>query len=322
MKLTALILSICLSVICLASCGEIKHDDVSLNIVTTIFPQYDIVRQITKDFDGVSLKMLLPPGSESHDFEPSVSDLSAVAEADLIIAVGGDTDKWIDKVIETSESNASVLRLCDMVPLYEENDDSILEAGHSHHHDHSEHGDGHHTHSEYDEHVWTSPANAADITEVIRDELIRIAPEGTDTFKSNAKDYINNILSIESDMQSAVADARIRTLVFADRFPFRYLAESLNLDCHAAFSGCSSDSEPALSTIYSLTETVKEKGVSVILTVEFSSGDAARVIAEETGARVMTLHSCHNVSREDFNAGVTYVDLMRCNLEVLKEALK
>lgn len=324
MRKLSLLLVLILVLLPVTACSEKGSTEYTLNIVTTIFPQYDFARNIAEGAMGVSVNMLLPPGSESHDFTPSVADLHAISEADIIICVGGETDAWIDNAVEASKSRAVVLRLTDMVPLFEENDGNVIEAGHSHSHSHEGHshegGDAHEG-GGYDEHVWTSPSNAAVITREICAEMARLSPENSELFNKNTDAYCEKLDEISTEMKSIAENAVRDTLIFADRFPFRYLTEELHLNSFAAFSGCSSDSEPTLSTIYQLTEKAKELNTPVILTAEFSVGAAAEVIAEETGGQVMTLHSCHNVSKEDFNSGKGYLDLMRENLDVLRKAL-
>ncbi len=325
-RLFTLALSVvfCLSSILLVSCTSENHTDEKLKIVTTIFPQYDFARRIIDGCENsVSITMLLPPGSESHDFEASLADLSLIEQADLIIAVGGETDEWIEKAVSVAQTDAVLLNLTDIVPLYPESTDGIFESDHHHEkhvHDHDSH-DHDYDHSAYDEHVWTSPENAALICKAIGDVLCSLSPENADIFASNAETYVKELRELDRRFTETVENARRDTVIFADRFPFRYLTEHLSLRYMAAFSGCSSDSEPALATIYGISEAVKSSGTPVIFTAEFSNGDAARVISEETGASVRTLHSCHNVSKDDFERGVTYLDIMEENLKVLTEAL-
>ncbi len=306
----------------LVSCGagSAGDTDEKIHIVSTIFPGYDFARQIICGVeDEFEITMLLPPGSESHDYEASISDLALVEKASLIISVGGETDAWIDGVIRASGAKARVIKMTDLVPLYHEDDEGLIE-GHSH--EHHEHGEVcEEEHGEADEHVWTSPRNGAVIAESIGAELCKLFPEHSELFNRNTENFLAELNALADEMQSVVDGGALDTLVFADRFPFRYLTEELGLQYRAAFSGCSSTSEPSLSTIYRITEYVKKEKIPAVLTVEFSSGGAAKVIAEETGAEVHTLHSCHNLSVKDFSAGVTYLDVMRNNLEVLRFAL-
>ncbi len=306
----------------LVSCTERGvEDDGKLKIVTTIFPQYDFAREISKyAADEVELTMLLPLGSESHDYEPTLSDLRAVERADLVICVGGETDGWIESVLAAVDNAPAVMKLCDLVPLYpEEKVEGMEEDGHAHHHD--EDCDGEHHHTEYDEHVWTSLSNAATITSAICSEMCKARPNLSGELERGADEYTEKLCKLKGSFKKAVEEGERNTLIFADRFPFRYLTEEFGLSYYAAFAGCASDAEPALSTIYFLTEKVREEGAAAVFTIEFSRGEAAELIAEETGAKRLTLHSCHNVSKEDFDGGKTYLQIMEENLEALKEAL-
>ena len=310
-----LLLIICVT---LTSCGKTDRADEKIHIVSTIFPGYDFARQITYGAEDFELTMLLPPGSESHDYEASVSDLALVEKASLIISVGGETDAWIDDVIRASGSDAAVVRMTEQVPLYYETDEGLFES-HAHHHDHDEECEE--GHGEADEHVWTSPRNAAVICESISASLCERFPEHAELFHRNTENYTAHLNSLADEMEAVADGAACKTLVFADRFPFRYLTEELGLDYRAAFSGCSSTSEPSLATIYQICEFVKSEDISAVLTVEFSEGGAAKVIADEADVPVYTLHSCHNLSAQDFSSGITYLDVMRENLQVLRSVL-
>ncbi len=320
-KIVSILIIIAMLSLTLVSCGAGCENvaDGKIHVVSTIFPGYDFLRQITKGAEEkLELTMLLPPGSESHDYEASVSDLALIEKASLIISVGGETDAWIDSVIRASGSDAAVVKMIEQVPLYYETDEGLFES-HEHHHEHGEECED--DHGEADEHVWTSPRNAAMICDAICDVLCEVLPEYAELFHRNTENYSCDLTNLADEMQAAADGAANKTLVFADRFPFRYLTEELGLDYRAAFSGCSSNSEPSLATIHQICEFVKKENVPAVLTVEFSNGDAARVIADETGADIYTLHSCHNLSAEDFSDGVTYLDVMRENLKVLKQAL-
>ena len=302
----------------LVACGKgtIPEED-ELTIVTTIFPPYDFARQISRGAENVNLKMLLPPGSESHDYEPTINDIALVGRADLIICVGGETDAWIDEVISSTDSKAKVLRLCDMVELLEE-DESVLVTEEEHHHEHS------HEHDDecvFDEHVWTSPENSAIITKAIAEEMCCLSEENASLFQSNASSYAEELRKVQSEMNALANGAEDKILLFADRFPFRYLAESLDMTCRSAFSGCASDSEASLEAVYRLTELATETNATVIFTCEFSSRNAAEIISREAGCKILELHSCHNVSKKDFDDGVTVLDLMKRNLQYLNEAI-
>lgn len=292
----------------LSSCGrgaEAKH-----RVVTTVFPAYDAARAVAHGTDDVEVTMLLPPGSESHDYEPSLEDIALIGEADLFITVGGESDKWTEKVLEAVGHEVPTLRLADCV---EHLDEAELEGMEEEHGEEEE--------DAFDEHVWTTPANMAAIVLKTGEAMSTLMPELSDAFSDASERYASEFEKLSEGYASLAENMERNVLIFADRFPFRYLAEEMGFECFAAFSGCSSDCEPSLSTIFFLTEKAKETGTGTVLTIEFSHSGAADVIAREAGAEVRVLHSCHNVSREDFDAGVTCLDLMKGNLEVLKAAL-
>ena len=318
-RIAAAIISLILMLMPLVGCaartGGASETEISL--VATIFPPYDFARAVAGGTDGkVDIRMLLPPGSESHDYEPTVADIAEIAECDLFICVGGETDRWVDGVMDAVGHSVRMLRLTDMTELLAEDDSGIVDGMHGHEHDD---GDGHGDGAEADEHVWTSPAIAAHITSVICDAMCDIAPQYADSFRTSAEAYMTRLRDIDCRLVAAARDGG--TLIFADRFPFRYLTHELGLDYRAAFAGCSSDSEPSLTAIYRLSEEARETGARVILKGEFADPAAAGLIADACGAHVMTLHSCHNVTREDFESGVTYAQLMEENLEVIRIAL-
>jgi len=322
-KLLSLLL-IAVFIFALSACESSDTAADKLRIVTTIFPQYDFARAVSAETPcEVELTMLLPPGSESHDYEPSLADLAVIEGCDLFISVGRETDAWVESAIEAVGGDVNVLRLTDLVPLLTESEDGILEHDHNHENDHhhDEEEECHDHHEGFDEHVWTSPANAAILTEAICDAMSALRPDLAGSFKRSADIYVAKLRELDENFSKAVQGAQSKTLVFADRFPFRYFTDRYGLSHVAAFSGCSSDSEPALSTIYDLTEKAKNENARAILVCEFSSKSAAKVISAECSADILEMHSCHNVSKEDFDRGVTYAELMEKNLSTIEKAL-
>ncbi len=304
--------------ISLCACSGNTEMDAEIKIVTTIFPQYDFARAVcAEQADKLSLEMLLPPGSESHDYSPTPEDLLKIESCDLFICVGGETDSWVEGVLDALGNTVNVMYLADYVTLLPE--DETLSHGHDHSYENGEDCDSCTEH--YDEHVWTSPENGAILTKAVAEELSKLFPHYEESFTFAAERYSGKLLSLKTEMEAICENAARDVLIFAERFPFKYLTEMLHLHAHAAFSGCSSDSEPSLSMIYHLTNLAKHEEVPVILELEFSKTGAGRVIAEECGARVMVLHSCHNVSKEDYEKGTTYFELMKENVSVLKAAL-
>jgi zinc transport system substrate-binding protein len=305
-----------------------------IKVVTTIFPPYDFVRAIAGD--KAELTMLLPPGSESHSYEPSPQDMARIQNCDVFIYVGGKSETWVRGVLEALDTeNITVLALMDMVDVVEE---EIVEGMEHEHdagdgHDHGE-GGGHdvgddhdHDHDldldvgEYDEHVWTSPKNAAVIVRAISEALCAVDEKNAENYRANTEAYLEELTELDRIFEEIVAACARRTLVFGDRFPFRYFAEAYGLKYYAAFPGCSQQTEPSAKTVAFLIEKVRAEGIPVVFYIEMSRGVMADTICEATGAKKRLFHSCHTVSREDFLAGKTYLELMAANAEALKEAL-
>ncbi len=301
----ALLLSMLL-LLCALACGTPKTDDGRPKVVCTIFPQYDFVRQIAGD--RVNLVMLSKPGSEVHGFDPSLSEMSMILDCDLFVYVGGETDRWVDDLLSKNGKDLNAVALVDLVDTVDEEMRPGMQG---------EAEDK----PETDEHVWTSPKNAIRIVDGLTDALCALLPDEADAMKANAEAYVKELESLDSDFQTVMAGAKRNTIVFAERFPFRYLCDELGLTYYAALPGCSSNEEVSLSTVSFLIERVREEKLPCVFTIEFSDGRIAQTIADATGCAVYELHSCHNVSRADFDAGVTYLDLMRNNLESLKKAV-
>ncbi len=337
-----------------------EPDDGRLKIVTTIFPQYDFVRAIAGDTGAVSVRMLLSPGEEVHSYEPTPLDIKEIQNCDLFIYVGAENDVWVDRILENmGDKRPETLRLVDLTEtVAEESVEGMMEEkGHDHEeghgeadHDHEEgheeadhdHEEGHeeadhdhgaeerHTHSgdssheeheEADEHVWTSPVKAAEITGAIAQKMSELDPANAEEYLANARDYETKLLDLDAQFREIAKNAERKVLVFGDRFPIRYFAEEYGLDYFAAFPGCSSESEPSASTLAFLIDKVREEQIPVVFSIEFSNGNIARAICESTGAVQRTYNSCHNVTKEQMENGATYVSLMSENLETIREAL-
>jgi len=314
---------------------NIQNRDGLLNITTTVFPAYDFVRQITGD--RVNLTMLLPPGAESHSFEPSPRDIINIMNSDIFIYVG-ESERWIERIFQSMNTDGmTIFAMMDAVELLmidEHDDDHACDDDdcddddhHDHdHHDHS-HGHDHHDHefddtcSIFDEHIWTSPRNALLIVLAITELLSEADPGNAAFFRQNAASYIKELEQLDATFAEVTAGARRRTIVFGDRFPFRYLAEAYGLRWHAAFDGCSTDTEPSAATVAFLINTIRAERIPVVFHIELSNERMADTIAGETGAKKLLFHSVHNVSRRDFDAGLGYLELMRRNVETLREAL-
>ena len=291
------------------SCEKEQNDDGRLSIVATNFALYDFAKNVCGDEADVI--MLLPTGTDAHNFEATLGDIDKIESSDLFIHTGGESEDWVDDIFASFDSiGVTVNSICasDAVETYtEEITDGMQTDGEE------EQG--------IDEHVWTSIPNAVKIIEKIRDELSALSPESAEIFSDNAEGYINELEAIDAEIETCVNTAKRRTVIFADRFPFRYFTERYSLEYYAAFSGCTSNTEPTLATLNFLIEKVREENIPAVLTIELSDKKCAETVAKETGCDILQLNSAHNVTEEEFESGITYADLMRENLEVLKIVL-
>ena len=266
-----------------------------LELVTTLFCYYDFARAILKDTDTIHLRLLLSPGMESHSFEPAPSDILAIQNADLFLYNGGHMEEWVSQVLDSDEQSHPdriVRCMMDYAPLLEE--------------------------VEYDEHIWTSPVIAKDLLYVTRDAIIQADPANAAIYQKNADAYAAQLDALNESFTDYFAEPEHRTLLFADKFPLQYFANTYGLHCYAAFSGCSSDTEPSIATISNLMHLVESDHLSKVYYLEVSSPAVANVIGEQTGATPTVFQSCHTLTQTDFDNGETYVSLMQRNLKALE----
>ena len=317
-KLQPLLLSLCLL---LTACGQAtpERKPGRLRIVTTVFPAYDFARAAAGDLADVEL--LLPPGTESHSYEPTPADILAVQDCDLFIYLGGESDEWVETILDAVEPRGEQLRMIDCVPLLEEElvEGMQAEIGHDHEHGHDEeehsHGEGEVT--GLDEHVWTDPANAAAITWTIGERLSALDEVHGDTYRSAAEDYADKLEGLDREFTEFFAEDR-GPMVFGDRFPLRYFAAAYGVEYYAAFPGCGTQTEPSAATVAFLTEKVRREQLPVVWYIEFSNHLVADSVAEAAGTETAMFHTCHNVSRQELESGATYVSLMEGNLKTLR----
>lgn len=286
-------------------------------IVTTTFAPYDFARNIAGD--KAETVMLLSPGEESHTYEPTPKDIMEIKECDVFVYGGGESEKWVDSILQSLDSDIKTVKMMDVVELYEETLEDGMEEDETHSHSHDEHNE----HSEeYDEHVWTSPLNAIEITKSISAAVIEADSKNKDYYSDNTEKYIDSLKALDAYFNQALADCKREYIVIGDRFPLRYLTERYGIDYYAAFPGCSAQVEANPVTIAFLTEKVNDENVPIVFKVDLSSGNVAYSISNDTGAKVETLYSCHVISADDFNNGEGYISLMQRNIESLKKALK
>jgi len=286
-----------------------RSADGKLNVTTTNFPAFDFTRQIAGD--KVNLSMLLPPGAESHSFEPSPRNIILVQNSGIFIYVGGESDAWADRILKSmNTSKMRIVRMMDAVDAVEE---EIVEGME---------GEDEEEETAYDEHIWTSPRNAILIVGAIAEALCETDPDNADFYRRNAAGYSEKLVQLDAAFNEVIAEAKRKTIVFADRFPFRYFADAYGLTYFAAFPGCSTETEPSAATVKFLIDKIRSEKIPVVFHLELSNERMANAISGETGAKKLLFHASHNLSKKDFEAGLGYLDFMRANIENLREALR
>ena len=280
-----------------------------IQIVCTNFPGYDFAKHIVKDHGEVT--MLVKPGTDVHSFSPSPKDLKAVADSDLLIYTGGDSDEWVGKVLDAAgKKPGSVFRMMDAVKLSEEEHPAGMQPE-----EEAEEG------AEMDEHVWTAPANAIEIVKKLNASISELDGAHAKEYQKNTEAYTKELTDLDQSFRDVIDHAARKEIIVGDRFPFLYFVKEYGLTYDAAFPGCAKDTEANPKTIAFLIDKVKADQIPVIFHIELSNQQMSRSIAEATGAQERQLNSIHNVTQKDFDAGVTYVDLMKRNVKTLKEAL-
>ena len=288
-----------------------------INVVTTIFPEYDWVREIAKDKANVTV--LADSGVDLHSFQPTAQDIVTLSKADMFIYVGGESDAWVEPALKSIENDKLVvINLMDVL-ANDIKEEEIVE-GMEHEHEEAEAEEEH----EYDEHVWLSLKNAISCVDYITDKLVDIDKQNTDFYKENHDTYTEKLSDLDSRYKIVVDAAPVKTLLFGDRFPFRYMVDDYGLGYYAAFAGCSAESEASFETITFLASKVDELNLKVICTIENSDGKIAESIkntSQSKDARFVALNSIQNISSKDIKNGVTYLSIMENNLDMLKSAL-
>ena len=257
--------------------------------------------------------MLLDNGTDLHSFQPAVKDIMKVSSCDLLIYVGGESDQWIEDALESAQNKGmktiNLMEVLGDTIKEEETVEGMQESGHGH---------------EYDEHVWTSLRNASVICDIIAETLEEMDPENKDVYASNAAAYQKKLSDLDTEYQNTVDSAKQNTLLFADRFAFRYLVDDYGLNYYAAFSGCSAESEASFKTVTFLAEKLDELGLKTVLTIEKSDDRIAQTVIENTETKdqkILELNSMQSITSDEITDGVTYLSVMEDNLDVLKEAL-
>lgn len=301
-----------------------------LSIVTTIFPEYDWVMEILgENAPNVQVTMLLDNGVDLHSYQPNVKDMVTLSTCDLFLYVGGESDSWVDDALAgATNKNMIVINLLEV--LGENAKEELLVEGMEHSHEEEEHHEeahaeeDHEHEAELDEHVWLSLRNASLFCQAIRDALITLDPENEELYRANTEDYLEELSRLDDAFAAAVAEGSQDTLLFGDRFPFRYLTDDYGLQYYAAFSGCSAETEASFETVIFLANKLDELGLHTVMTLEGSDGKLAQTIigTAKADADILCLDSMQSTTKKDVQEGAKYLAIMEKNLDVLAQALR
>ena len=311
-RLAAALAALCLI---LSGCGTGSASQDKLRIVATIMPEYDWVMNVLGENPGnAEVTLLLESGADLHSYQPSAADIMKIADCDVFICVGGESDKWTEDALKESRNpDLTVIRLLetDGAGVKEEETPEGAEEEHDHEDEHEE---------EYDEHIWLSLRSAQVLVQKIADVIAEKDPDHADIYNTNTQAYLEQLAALDQQYQETVTNAKFSSLLFGDRYPFRYMADDYGLTCYAAFSGCSAETEASFETVLFLAGKLDELGLNHVMTIEGSDGRIAKTIIEnssDTNRDILTLNSMQG----SMDKNTSYLDVMNDNLNVLKEAL-
>ncbi len=289
----------------LAGCGpEMTADSGKLKVVATIFPSYDFARIIGGDRAQVSL--LLTPGRESHSYEPSTGDVIEIDGCGVFVWTGEYMEPWVPGLLAGLDGSPTAVDVSAGIHMAEEDD-----------------GDGHedHDHHGYDPHIWTSPVNCLKVADNILAAMTADDPENAGYYQKNAESLKAELTALDAELRAVTSSAETKKIYHGGRFSMGYFVREYGLDWEAAYDSCSSDTEPSVRRICDMIDEMRAQGAKVVFYEELSNNSVAKLIADETGAKPLLLHSCHNLSQEEWDRGETYISLMKNNIDNLREAL-
>lgn len=315
------IFSILCCMVLMCGCGEVPEKNDKLSIVCTVFPEYDWVREITSGHEeNFEITYLLSNGSDMHSYQPTVDDMIKISSCDLFIYIGGESDKWTkDAIKQAKNKDLKTISLLDSLgsSVKEEEHKEGMQDSDEEDHDHEEQ-------AEYDEHIWLSLKNAETLCNSIAEEIYSLDPENKSDYQNNLTDYCKQLENLDTQYSETLSNIPNKTLIFGDRFPFRYLVDDYGLDYYAAFSGCSAETEASFETITFLSDKIDEINANTIFTIEGSDDSIANAIissTEKKNQKIAHLNSIQSVNSEQVKNGTTYISIMESNLDILKEAL-
>lgn len=337
-KTAAIMLLMFAGIMMITGCGS-ENSNKKISIVCTIYPQYDWVKQIVGDrYDEYDITLLIENGTDMHSYQPSAKDIAKLSTCDLFIYIGGEADEWVEQALKNAKNkDMKTVKLMDVLGNGVVEEDCIIDHDHSIHENESGHShvaaneeqQGSHSHEDeetvYDEHVWLSLKNAQLFVDAVYQQLITLDSEAADVFEKNSHTLINEMKALDSEINDYVKDKQVKTLVFADRFPFIYFTRDYGIEYYAAFPGCSAETEASFETIVKLSKVIDEKQLGSICVLENSDGKLADTVKKNTvtaNMEIVRFDSMQSVTKKDIEAGKTYMDYMKANFESLKGALK
>lgn len=326
-----IIFSVCIFALFLFGCKKTDNEVKEMNketgnfkIVATLFPDYSFAKELAKDAD---VTLLLPPGVDSHTFEPGPDDMKLLKEADLVIYTGDYMEEWFKKIRESLALDENkIVDASKGIELiksgHDENEHDEDEHDEHDEHDEDEHDEhDHHHHHLYDPHIWTSPKLAKVMCENIYEGLAKVDGENESTYKKNLDAYLKELDKIDEAFTAVVSESKDATMYFSSPFALKYFARDYKINARSIYQTCASDSEPSAKDMALIIDEMKERDAKVIYYEELTDPKMAREIANETGAEPVLFHSCHNLSKDDFNKGLTYLEIMKNNVEALRKGL-
>lgn len=289
-------------------------DSEKITIIATLFPQYDFAKEIAKDYANVVL--LLPPGMESHSFDPSPADIIAIGNADIFLYTGAYMETWAADIISgINTEKVYVKDVSEHISLVKEEE---IEAEHEEEHGHIQQGHNH----EYDPHIWTNPIYAMTMVENIRDVLIEADPKHKEEYEENTAAYLEKLQELDSAFRETVQNGSRNRIFFGGRFAMYYFAKEYGISYESAYDSCSSETEPSAKAVAHIVDEMREEHIPVIFYEELVDPKIARTISQETGSEMLLLHSCHNVTKNELESGISYLQLMWNNVKNLKKGLE
>lgn len=304
---------------CSGKTADTDNTDEKLSIICTVFPEYDWVKNILGDnAENIDLTLLLDSGVDLHNYQPTVDDMVKIAQCDMFVYVGGESDKWVDDALKNAKEKLIKINLLEVLgdKAKEEEEVEGMQAEEEDEHEHEK---------EYDEHVWLSLKNAQIFVRAISEKLQDFDNESKEQYEKNTAAYLEKLSRLDSEYEAVCNASDRKTLLFGDRFPFRYMTDDYGLSYYAAFSGCSAETEASFETVSFLAQKVDELGLKTVLTIEGSDGSIARTIINNTKTQdqtVLSLNSMQGITEKDVQNGESYLSVMENNLTALEKALE